>query len=83
LLTIPEVFGQESCEKFVPGEVPLYSAPASERAGFMRDRLWVHIQVMTHSICTSTEEPKIEAEGWIPAHAGTGEPTVWFYSRGC
>ena len=204
LLTMPELFGQESCEKFVPAEVALYSAPESRRVGSLRvkdtegtpahcwlpvtvhlqgdprvnqmptreyeyeapaaivleqrgrwfrvqlvegstwvhastrdeylpleklltdgltylteasdgrlsaspggappvdrerfaaarpvrvqgfqrvgDRLWIQIQVMTHSICTSIDEPKIEAEGWVPAHARSGEPTVWLYSRGC
>lgn len=134
LLTIPELFGHESCEKFVPAEVPLYRAPESERVGFIRVKdkegtppeCWlpatVHLQgdsrvsrmatreyayeaaaaivleqrgrwfkvrlpegsVMTHSICESIkEEPKVAAEGWLPAHSPTGEPSVWFYSRGC
>jgi hypothetical protein len=74
-----------------PGTVPSVDREpvAAQRPvrvqGFQRvgDLLWIHIQVMTHSICTSTEEPKIESEGWLPAHARTGEPTIWFYSRGC
>src|SRR5262245_47678677 len=46
-------------------------------------RLWIRIEVLTHSICTSSDEPKVTARGWMPVHAASGEPTVWFPSRGC
>ena len=38
---------------------------------------------LSHSICQSAEAPTVTARGWVPAHAGSGEPTVWFFSRGC
>jgi hypothetical protein len=47
------------------------------------DRLWVRVEVLSHSICESTQEPAITARGWMRAHAPSGEPTIWFYSRGC
>jgi hypothetical protein len=45
--------------------------------------LWVNVQVLSHSLCESRQEPVITAEGWLPAHSASGEPTIWFYSRGC
>jgi len=45
--------------------------------------LWVRVAVLSHSVCDSLDEPTRIAEGWLPAHAPDGEPTVWFYSRGC
>jgi hypothetical protein len=47
------------------------------------DRLWVHVEVLSHSPCESPENPSVVQREWLPAHASTGEPTVWFYSRGC
>jgi hypothetical protein len=46
-------------------------------------RLWVQVEVMSHSICESVEPPTVKARGWVPAHDEAGAPTVWFYSRGC
>ncbi|HXV64986.1 MAG TPA: hypothetical protein VEK15_30100 [Vicinamibacteria bacterium] len=53
--------------------------------GFRRvgEELWVDVEVMSHSFCEGAEEPKVTASGWIPAHAASGELTIWFYSRGC
>ncbi len=45
--------------------------------------LWVEVAVLSNSICESNEEPRVSARGWLPAHARSGEPAVWFYSRGC
>jgi hypothetical protein len=47
------------------------------------EQLWLRVAVQSHSGCDSLEEPTTLAEGWIPAHSANGEPTVWFYSRGC
>jgi len=43
------------------------------------------VEVLSHSLCTAAAggPPETVAEGWLPAHAGNGEPTVWFASRGC
>jgi hypothetical protein len=50
------------------------------RAG---DQLWVQVQLLSDSPCESAEEPTVVLEGWTRAHNESGEPTVWFYSRGC
>jgi len=47
------------------------------------ERLWLRVAVQSHSPCEGPEDPATVAEGWLPAHTATGEPTVWFYSRGC
>jgi hypothetical protein len=49
------------------------------------EQLWLHIALMSHSICDAEHggPPEVEGLGWVPAHASTGEPTVWFSSRGC
>jgi hypothetical protein len=47
------------------------------------DRLWIEVEVLSHSICESTEEPTVTARGWIPAHAESGAANIWFFSRGC
>lgn len=46
-------------------------------------RLWLQVDVMSHSFCTSAAPATIKARGWIPAHDDSGAPTVWFHSRGC
>lgn len=45
--------------------------------------LWTHIEVMSHSVCHGGERPTVVARGWMPAYAPSGEPAIWFYSRGC
>jgi hypothetical protein len=45
--------------------------------------LWIHVELLSHSFCESTDEPTVTARGWMPAHDTSGEPTVWFSSRGC
>ena len=46
-------------------------------------RLWVEIEVISHSFCKSDKPVTVKASGWIPAHDEAGAPTVWFPSRGC
>jgi hypothetical protein len=46
-------------------------------------KLWLQIDVMSHSFCESQDPPAVKARGWVPAHDASGAPTVWFYSRGC
>ena len=46
-------------------------------------RLWVQVEVSSHSPCQSMEEPSVRGRGWIPAHAPSGELNIWFSSRGC
>jgi hypothetical protein len=49
------------------------------------DQQWLHIALMSHSICDAEHggPPEVEGLGWVRAHAPSGEPTVWFSSRGC
>jgi hypothetical protein len=46
---------------------------------------FVQVEVMSHSPCNagSNGPPQIVATGWLPLHAETGEPTIWYNSRGC
>ena len=44
---------------------------------------WVEVEVLSHSLCEGMEEPSVRARGWIPAHAPSTEPNIWFSSRGC
>lgn len=46
-------------------------------------RLWFQIEVMSHSVCTGNNEPRVIDRGWVPAHAPSGQPSIWFFSRGC
>ena len=46
-------------------------------------KLWVEVEVISHSFCESDTPPTVKALGWITAHDETGAPTVWFPSRGC
>lgn len=46
-------------------------------------RLWIQVEVVSWSLCESVEKPVVLARGWLPAHAPSGEATVWFSSRGC
>jgi hypothetical protein len=47
------------------------------------DTLWANVEVMSESECRATDPPTVRARGWIPAHAPSGAPNIWFYSRGC
>ena len=54
----------------------------------MRDvagRTFVKVDVMSHSLCNASDHgpPEVVATGWLPLHAPTGDPTIWFASRGC
>ena len=47
-------------------------------------RLWLDVELLSHSICERAgEEPAFKARGWMPAHAASGEPAIWFSARGC
>jgi hypothetical protein len=51
------------------------------RSQRFRGELWFDLEVIT-SPC---EDPNVKAldRGWVPAHTTSGEPVIWFYSRGC
>jgi hypothetical protein len=46
-------------------------------------QLWIDVEILSDSICTSSDPPTVTRRGWLPAHAANGQPTIWFYSRGC
>lgn len=49
------------------------------------DETWIHVALMSHSVCDVEQggPPDVVEIGWLPAHSASGEPTVWFPSRGC
>ena len=46
-------------------------------------RSWMQIEVHSESPCSGSGTPEVIARGWVPLHQPSGEPLVWFYSRGC
>ena len=50
---------------------------------WLNGRLWLEVVVLSHSQCDSQAEPRVVRQGWVAAHARSGEPAVWFFSRGC
>lgn len=49
------------------------------------DQSWLHVALMSHSVCDVERSgpPEVVGLGWVAAHAPSGEPAVWFSSRGC
>jgi len=48
-------------------------------------RTFVKVDVMSHSLCAAGANgpPEIVATGWLPLHSESGDPTIWYSSRGC
>ena len=44
---------------------------------------WLEVDLLDASICETGREPTVIGHGWVPAHATSGEPNVWFHPRGC
>lgn len=46
---------------------------------------WLRVALMSHSICDAESggPPEVKSVGWVRAHSPSGEPAVWFSSRGC
>lgn len=44
--------------------------------------LWFYVERLSTSPCDSSAATPLE-RGWVPAYGADGQPTVWFYSRGC
>jgi hypothetical protein len=61
--------------------------PGSEvrvlEARWVEGELWLRVEVLSHSVCDGLDDPTVVETGWLPGHGAHGEPTVWFYSRGC
>lgn len=43
---------------------------------------WFRVEIYADEICTGTE-PSVAISGWVPGYGRSGEPSLWFYSRGC
>lgn len=66
-----------------PGTLGLGRSVRVVESRTLNGELWLRLEVLSHSPCDSDEEPRVVSRGWMPAHDASGEPTVWFYSRGC
>lgn len=44
--------------------------------------LWFRVNVLSVNPCEAGER-RVGLSGWIPAFGPTGQPTAWYYSRGC
>ena len=64
-----EVFGRE------------HSSVSFRRSQAVAGRLWLEVEVMSHTIYDSDDPPRVVATGWVPAHDSAGESVVWFSSR--
>lgn len=53
---------------------------AFERVG---GTLWLQVETLSASPCTDEKLPVAPVSGWLPFHDATGQPSVWFSSRGC
>lgn len=53
------------------------------RSAHDRGELWFQIEVMSHSQCDDVSQPTVIDSGWVAAHSRSGEPSIWFSSRGC
>ncbi|HYE87564.1 MAG TPA: hypothetical protein VEA16_14475 [Vicinamibacterales bacterium] len=80
LLSAPGVGGASPTGRVAPGQ-PVQVLELRDLDG----RSFVRVDVMSHSLCAAGAKgpPEIVATGWLPLHAETGEPTIWYSSRGC
>jgi len=46
------------------------------------DLVWFRVALYEEGPCEGGD-PGFEAGGWVPGYGTDGEPTVWYYSRGC
>lgn len=53
------------------------------RSSRVKGTLWFFVEILNESSCIAAREPQVVASGWVPAHGATGEPIIWFASRGC
>jgi len=44
--------------------------------------VWFHVTVLKESPCTGEQNTAV-LSGWVPGYGADGQPTVWYYSRGC
>ncbi|MCW5963992.1 MAG: hypothetical protein KIT83_08130 [Bryobacterales bacterium] len=53
------------------------------RSTRVKGTLWFYVELMNHSMCDAGADPQVVDRGWVAAHGSSGEPSVWFFSRGC
>lgn len=81
LADAPGVAGSGSPRALLPAGAPVRVLEV-RRDG---DQAWLNVELMSHSVCDGADGrlPEVVGSGWLPAHTPSGEPTVWFSSRGC
>ena len=45
--------------------------------------VWFRVAVLDGDPCTGTQAPRPELTGWVPGYGPSGDPALWYYSRGC
>jgi hypothetical protein len=71
-----------------PGRLARVEARSSQssvhviRSQQLRGELWFDLEVTT-SPCGEDPNVKTLDRGWVRAHSASGEPVIWFSSRGC
>lgn len=63
-------------------EIPVRVLESTRLASSLAGSLWFRIEVLDSSPCEGGD-PRVLLTGWTPAYGISGEPVVWFYSRGC
>jgi len=61
------------------GEVPV----TVEESRMVGGLPWFRVAILSTTPCGGPEEAVPELSGWVPAYGADGEPTVWYWSRGC
>lgn len=61
---------------------PVETPVEVDESTWIADSLWFRIRVLERSPCEGGDGSVIGG-GWVPAYGTDGEPSVWFYSRGC
>ncbi len=46
------------------------------------DSLWFRVEILDGDEC-SQRTPQTVLSGWVPAYGDGGQPTAWYYARGC
>ena len=81
LLTTPDVRATAAGAVRVSPMQPVQVLEIRDSEG----QTFVKVDVMSHSLCNAGANgpPEVVGTGWLPLHGPTGEPTVWYSSRGC
>lgn len=67
-----------------PGTRTTVDIPAKLRAfKYVTGRLWLQIESVRANPCSGEKLPMAPLAGWLAFHDAQGQPSVWFFSRGC